>query len=78
MDRVRTELMPPLLVAEMQREAHRQALAEAACPCARIGPALATRIGGFLIRAGRRLEAAGQQRSDARSTAGRLAHRLAE
>ncbi|MGH2614000.1 MAG: hypothetical protein ACRDJC_02075 [Thermomicrobiales bacterium] len=79
MDRVRTELMPPLLIAEMRREARRIALAEAACPSTRLGPALATRVGGVLIRVGCRLEAAGQKRVTGSPVAiGGLGHRYAD
>jgi hypothetical protein len=78
MDRVRTELLPPLHIAELQREARREALAELACPTIRLMPMLATRIGGVLIRAGCRLEAAGQRRSATRPAAGRLTHCYAD
>jgi hypothetical protein len=78
MDRVRTEQLPPLLIAEFQREAERAALAEAACPTIRVGPHLAAHIGGVLIRIGHRLEAAGQRRSIVPAATGRLAHRYVD
>lgn len=64
MDLVRTELLPPLLMADMQREARRWVLAEeaAAIKGGWAGPALAAQLGALLVRAGCRLESAGRRR----------------
>ena len=56
MDRVRVELLTPLTIEELHREARRVALADAAPDPGR-GAVLAARVGSFLVRVGHRLEA---------------------
>jgi hypothetical protein len=62
MDLVRSELLPPVLISDMQREAQRQALASLAVRHhGRRGPAFLTRLGAALVRAGCRMQIAGQR-----------------
>jgi hypothetical protein len=56
-DRVRAELLTPLLIEDYRREARRMAAADQAAPAAVPGAILAARFGSLLVRAGRRLEA---------------------
>jgi hypothetical protein len=68
MDRVRTELIGPLHIHDLQREARRVTLADMAAHADGSGPPLTTRLGALLIRAGCRIEAAGRSRSEATQT----------
>jgi hypothetical protein len=65
MDRAHTELLAPLKREELRQEARRAALADLASSSR--GPnqvsALAVWLGGLLIQAGCRLEAAGRRRA---------------
>lgn len=55
------EFLPPLIVAERQAEARREALADLAPPRPGIGDRLALNLGTLLIRAGCRLESIGRR-----------------
>ena len=60
LDLVRSDLLPPILIRDMHREARRQALVHlAASRRGRRKPALAARLGAALVLAGCRLQAAG-------------------
>ncbi len=62
MDHVHSDLLPPILIRDMQREAQRQALAALAVPHhGRRGPALLTSLGALLVLVGCRMQTAEQR-----------------
>ena len=62
MDLVRAELLPPVLIRDLHREARRHALVHlAASRCDRPGSALAARLGAAMMLAGCRMQTAGQR-----------------
>jgi hypothetical protein len=68
-DRVRTELVGPLVVAERRREAARERVLAAADRGGASGRLLAGAVGRLLVRVGSRLETAGAVRAAATSFA---------
>jgi hypothetical protein len=68
MDRVASEMLPPLILDERRRQARREALLTAANDAGFVAWAV-TRIGRALVRLGRRLERAGCPRSATAATA---------
>jgi hypothetical protein len=67
MDRVRAELLPPLLIAEMHRDAHRRALADQAA-AGGSGWLLRAQLGAMLVHAGCRLVETGRREMVAASS----------
>ena len=68
MDRVRVELLPPTLIAEMHRQARRRALADQAAAGGWSGRLLLARVGAMLVHAGCRLVETGQREPTAASS----------
>ncbi len=62
MDRTRAELIGPLLLQELRREAHQERLSASAETALASGGSTVAELGRLLVRVGRRLEERGRPR----------------